>query len=112
MDAFNLLKVACLKKNKESKLLKWDQFPTGVYKVDYFKMIETANFGLKLQVHFELKEQKHHVVLPDRFVEKLTQDAQVQELNKRKYNMVYDGKDKSHYNFIQVDFFLRDEGKQ
>lgn len=68
----------------------------------------TKTVGLKIQVFFN--DVKSYVVLPDRFIESINQEQQIQELKSAGYWMKYSGKDKSHYNFIQVEF-LKPTGK-
>lgn len=100
MDALNALKSSCRNDND-----KWDNLPIGKYKVKYFK-INNTEYGQKLFVYLD---NKMILQLPPRFFKNINQDNQVEELNKKKLVMTFDGKDSQRHNFLQIDFDEEEE---
>lgn len=105
MSALEILRKACAPRTHSNayRQIKWDALPIGDYRVSYMKLSDT-NFGLKIYVYF--KDQFNYVVMPPRVPEKLNQEAFVDELNKcENLWMKWMGKDKAHFNFLQIDFY-------
>lgn len=94
---FEKLKKACI---NDSNYNKWDDLQHGVYNIKYFKLIDTKNFGLKLYVYLE---NNFVLQMPQRCLDSINQEAEVEELNAEKYKLIYNGKDAMKKNMLLID---------
>lgn len=105
MNALQLLRAECSAKT-DQKINNFDDIEPGNYKVNHFELLDEKNYGLRLHVHTE----KYHFRLPNRFVQKINQHEQVDELNAKKdIFMVYGGKDTNNFNRLILDFKMESE---
>lgn len=97
---FNTLKSAC--PNEDVKVYKnFDQLSIGEYNIREFNLVETK-FGLRLLAISD----EFYIYLPARFSKKINEQHQIDELNKGRCTMLYNGKDK---NGVLLDFKQDDE---
>lgn len=71
----------------------------GKYKAKYFE-IKSTEFGDRVHVYID----DFYIILPERFNKKINQQSHIEQLNKMNLNLVFNGKDKQCYNFLQLSF--------
>lgn len=95
MSAFQLLQNACGIRSFKS----FSDLTVGKYIVTSFKIFKTQ-YGQRVAV---LIGQTYYS-LPNRFNEEITSQDQVNELNSRRYEMIYLGKDRLQKNRLMLEF--------
>lgn len=95
--AFLALKNSC--ENTFRPIKKFDDLAVGTYTVDSFRLKDTK-FGRRIFVNIE----DFCVVLPPRFLERISTQNQIDELNSEQYKMIYAGKDKEKKNLLLLNF--------
>lgn len=84
---------------KVSRIKRFDDLAVGTYIVKSFKMKNTM-YGLRVLVEID----NFHLSLPPRFSDKINSEEQIEELNVKKWKMVYGGKDAEEFNKLILDF--------
>lgn len=84
---------------KEARVKKFDHLQIGEYIVKSFKLKETT-FGLRVFVEID----DFYLCLPPRFSDKINSSEQIDELNGKKFKMVYGGKNVDEFNKLIIDF--------
>lgn len=97
MDLLLSLNASAIK--REPSFKKFSDLPYGSYTVKKFVLKDT-NFGLRLLVLVD----DFYLTLPQRFSDKISKAGQVEELNQRKFRLVYGGKDQQNFNMLKIDF--------
>lgn len=95
MSTFDKLKRAC----EGGDYMSFEKLTVGEYKVQKFELIGTQ-YGQRIRVTCE----DFFVYLPSRFSLRIGTQLQIDELNGKKYLMVYKGKDSNYNNRIMLDF--------
>lgn len=89
---------------KESRVKKFDSLEIGEYIVKSFKLKET-NFGLRVYVEID----NFYLSLPPRFSDKINSAEQIDEINEKKFKMIYGGKNPEEFNKLIIDFAVVQE---
>lgn len=84
---------------KVSRNKRFDDLAVGTYIVKSFKTKNTM-YGLRVLVEID----DFHLSLPPRFSDKINSEEQIEELNAKKWKMIYGGKDVAEFNKLILDF--------
>lgn len=87
MDVFQILKQACSREHAIT-YKKWKNLQVGKYNVKYFKLVTNQN-GLGLCVYMD----NFFVYMPSYILRKINQEEQIEELNKKRAVMDYQGRE-------------------
>lgn len=91
-------------KRVDSNVKKFDNLKVGEYFVKSFSLKENQ-YGL--QVYVEIDD--FFIILPKRFSDKINSHEQIEELNSKKFKVVYHGKNAKEGNRVMLDFTPLDE---
>ena len=99
MDTLALLKKAAT----AAAFLKLDDLEIGKrYPIDRFELLPETKYGATIVVYID----DELVYLPKRFTKIFKTEADIEELNRQKYVLIYSGRDVKQHNKILVDFEL------
>lgn len=85
----------------QARVKKFDSLEVGEYIVKSFKLKET-NFGLRVYVEID----DFYLSLPPRFSDKINSAEQIDDINDKKFKMIYKGKNPEEFNKLMIDFEL------
>lgn len=97
MDA--LLSLNSSAQKREPYYKNFSDLPLGSYTVKKFHL-KDSDFGMKLLVEVE----DFYLTLPKRFRDKITTEAQVEEINRSRWRITFGGRDPGNFSRFKIDF--------